>query len=197
MTVGPYPKPWPSGPQYDASLLEEGDTRNVVDRYRYWTREAIVADLDQQRHSFHIAIENWEHDFNIGTVVRNANAFLAKAVHIVGKRKWNRRGAMVTDRYQHVRHHPTVDDFIQWAGNEALSVIGIDNVPGSEQIEKAEIPKNCVLVFGQEGPGLSEEMIDASLKVLAITQNGSTRSINAGVASGIAMYEWLSQHVDR
>ena len=197
MTVGPYPKPWPSGPQYDASLLEEGDTRNVVDRYRYWTREAIVADLDQQRHSFHIAIENWEHDFNIGTVVRNANAFLAKAVHIVRKRKWNRRGAMVTDRYQHVRHHPTVDDFIQWAGNEALSVIGIDNVPGSEQIEKAEIPKNCVLVFGQEGPGLSEEMIDASLKVLAITQYGSTRSINAGVASGIAMYEWLSQHVDR
>ena len=197
MTVGPYPKPWPSGPQYDASLLEEGDTRNVVDRYRYWTREAIVADLDQQRHSFHIAIENWEHDFNIGTVVRNANAFLAKAVHIVGKRKWNRRGAMVTDRYQHVRHHPTVDDFIQWAGNEALSVIGIDNVPGSEQIEKAEIPKNCVLVFGQEGPGLSEEMIDGSLKVLAITQYGSTRSINAGVASGIAMYEWLSQHVDR
>ena len=197
MTVGPYPKPWPSGPQYDASLLEEGDTRNVVDRYRYWTREAIVADLDQQRHSFHIAIENWEHDFNIGTVVRNANAFLAKAVHIVGKRKWNRRGAMVTDRYQHVRHHPTVDDFIQWAGNEALSVIGIDNVPGSDQSEKAEIPKNCVLVFGQEGPGLSEEMIDASLKVLAITQYGSTRSINAGVASGIAMYEWLSQHVDR
>ena len=197
MTVGPHPKPWPRGPQYDASLLEEGDTRNVVDRYRYWTREAIVADLDQQRHSFHIAIENWEHDFNIGTVVRNANAFLAKAVHIVGKRKWNRRGAMVTDRYQHVRHHPTVDDFIQWAGNEALSVIGIDNVPGSEQIEKAEIPKNCVLVFGQEGPGLSEEMIDASLKVLAITQYGSTRSINAGVASGIAMYEWLSQHVDK
>ena len=197
MTVGPYPKPWPSGPQYDASLLEEGDTRNVVDRYRYWTREAIVADLDQQRHSFHIAIENWEHDFNIGTVVRNANAFLAKAVHIVGKRKWNRRGAMVTDRYQHVRHHPTVDDFIQWAENEALSVIGIDNVPGSEQIEKAEIPKNCVLVFGQEGPGLSEEMIDGSLKVLAITQYGSTRSINAGVASGIAMYEWLSQHVDK
>ena len=197
MTVGPYPKPWPSGPQYDASLLEEGDTRNVIDRYRYWTREAIVADLDQQRHSFHIAIENWEHDFNIGTVVRNANAFLAKAVHIVGKRKWNRRGAMVTDRYQHVRHHPTVDDFIQWAENEALSVIGIDNVPGSEQIEKAEIPKNCVLVFGQEGPGLSEEMIDASLKVLAITQYGSTRSINAGVASGIAMYEWLSQHVDK
>ena len=197
MTVGPHPKPWPHDSRLDPELLLNGDSRNVVDRYRYWTREAIIEDLDAVRHPFHIAIENWEHDFNIGTVVRNANAFLAKAVHIVGQRKWNRRGAMVTDRYQHVRHHPTVDDFIHWAENEALSVIGIDNVPGSEQIEKAEIPKNCVLVFGQEGPGLSEEMIDASLKVLAITQYGSTRSINAGVASGIAMYEWLSQHVDR
>jgi tRNA G18 (ribose-2'-O)-methylase SpoU len=194
MTVGPHPKPWPNGPQYDSSLLQEGDTRNVVDKYRYWTREAIISDLDKYRHSFHVAIENWEHDFNIGTVVRNANAFLARGVHIVGKRKWNRRGAMVTDRYQHIHHHPTVQDFINWADSESIAVIGIDNVPGSEQIEIAEIPKNCVLVFGQEGPGLSEEMIAASKKLLAITQYGSTRSINAGVASGIAMYEWLRQH---
>jgi tRNA G18 (ribose-2'-O)-methylase SpoU len=194
MTVGPHPKPWPNGPQYDSSLLQEGDTRNVVDKYRYWTREAIISDLDKYRHSFHVAIENWEHDFNIGTVVRNANAFLARGVHIVGKRKWNRRGALVTDRYQHIHHHPTVQDFINWADSESIAVIGIDNVPGSEQIEIAEIPKNCVLVFGQEGPGLSEEMIAASKKLLAITQYGSTRSVNAGVASGIAMYEWLRQH---
>jgi tRNA G18 (ribose-2'-O)-methylase SpoU len=194
MTVGPYPKPWPSGPQYDSSLLQDGDTRNVVDKYRYWSREAIISDLDQYRHPYHVAIENWEHDFNIGTVVRNANAFLARGVHIVGKRKWNRRGAMVTDRYQHIHHHPTVQDFINWADSESIAVIGIDNVPGSEQIEIAEIPKNCVLVFGQEGPGLSEEMIAASKKLLAITQYGSTRSVNAGVASGIAMYEWLRQH---
>ena len=194
MTLGPHPKPWPNGPQYDVKLLEEGDTRNVVDKYRYWSREAIIADLDQSRHSFHIAIENWEHDFNIGTVVRNANAFLARGVHIIGKRKWNRRGAMVTDRYQHIHHHPTVEDFIRWADNESCTVIGIDNITGSEPIETSKMPKNCVLVFGQEGPGLSDEMIEASTKILAITQYGSTRSINAGVASGVAMYEWLRQH---
>ena len=161
---------------------------------RYWSREAIIADLDQSRHSFHIAIENWEHDFNIGTVVRNANAFLARGVHIIGKRRWNRRGAMVTDRYQHIHHHPTVEDFIRWADNESCTVIGIDNITGSEPIETSKMPKNCVLVFGQEGPGLSDEMIEASTKILAITQYGSTRSINAGVASGVAMYEWLRQH---
>ena len=194
MTLGPHPKPWPSGPEYDVKLLEEGDSRNVVDKYRYWSREAIIADLDQSRHSFHIAIENWEHDFNIGTVVRNANAFLARGVHIIGKRRWNRRGAMVTDRYQHIHHHPTVEDFIRWADNESCTVIGIDNITGSEPIETSKMPKNCVLVFGQEGPGLSDEMIEASTKILAITQYGSTRSINAGVASGVAMYEWLRQH---
>ena len=194
MTVGPYPKPWPSGPQYDASLLEEGDTRNVIDRYRYWTREAIVADLDQQRHSFHIAIENWEHDFNIGTVVRNANAFMAKAVHIVGKRRWNRRGAMVTDRYQHVQHHKTVEEFALWAKAESIAVLGVDNIKNSVPIETAKLPEDCVLVFGQEGPGLSAEMISECQMILEITQYGSTRSINAGVASGIAMYEWLSQN---
>ena len=194
MTLGPHPKPWSSGPEYDVKLLEEGDTRNVVDKYRYWSREAIIADLDQSRHSFHIAIENWEHDFNIGTVVRNANAFLARGVHIIGKRRWNRRGAMVTDRYQHIHHHPTVEEFIRWADNESCTVIGIDNITGSEPIETSKMPKNCVLVFGQEGPGLSDEMIEASTKILAITQYGSTRSINAGVASGVAMYEWLRQH---
>ena len=196
MTVGPHPKPWPEDPWYDPELLENGDTRNVVDKYRYWTREAIVADLDHYRHPFHVAVENWEHDFNIGTVVRNANAFMAKAVHIVGKRRWNRRGAIVTDRYQHVFHHPSVEKFVEWSINESIPIIGIDNIPGSVPIERASLPKDSVLVFGQEGPGLSEEMIEATSQILAITQYGSTRSINAGVASGIAMYEWLSQHVN-
>ena len=196
MTVGPHPKPWPEGPQYDVDLLENGDTRNVVDKYRYWNREAIVADLDQYRHSFHVAVGNWGHDFNIGTVVRNANAFMAKAVHIVGKRRWNRRGAMVTDRYQHVFHHASVKEFVEWSVAEAVTIIGIDNIPGSVPIENSALPKDCVLVFGQEGPGLSDEMIQATTQILAITQYGSTRSINAGVASGIAMYEWLSQHIN-
>src|ERR687886_2433821 len=107
-------------PRYDPELLAHGDRRNVVDRYRYWRREAIVADLDRRRHDFHVAIENWQHDLNIGTVVRNANAFLAAEVHIVGRRRWNRRGAMVTDRYQHVRHHPTLEALIEYARQREL-----------------------------------------------------------------------------
>tara|TARA_B100000953_G_scaffold284221_1_gene263845 strand:+ start:689 stop:1279 length:591 start_codon:yes stop_codon:yes gene_type:complete len=192
--VGPHPKPWPDDPRLDPELLLNGDSRNVVDRYRYWTREAIIVDLDALRHPFHIAIENWEHDFNIGTVVRNANAFMAKAVHIVGKRRWNRRGAMVTDRYQHVHHHQTAEEFAQWAQSENLPILGIDNIENSIPIETTKLPEKCVLAFGQEGPGLSKEMINSCESILEITQYGSTRSVNAGVASGIAMYAWLVQH---
>jgi tRNA G18 (ribose-2'-O)-methylase SpoU len=193
--VGPHPKPWPDDPRLDQELLATGDQRNVIDRYRYWTRAAIIADLDDRRHSFHVAIENWQHDFNIGTVVRNANAFLAAEVHIVGKRRWNRRGAMVTDRYQHVRHHPTVADFCSWADDEQLPIIGIDIVPGAHPLEHAQLPPRCVLVFGQEGPGLSPPMQERCTVVYSIAQYGSTRSINAGVASGIAMHTWIRQHV--
>lgn len=194
--VGPHPEPWPDDDRFDPELLAEGDRRNVVDRYRYWRLEAIVADLDTQRHPFHVAIENWEHDFNIGTVVRNANAFAAEAVHIVGRRKWNRRGAMVTDRYQHVFHHPTVDDLVAWARDEDLTVVGIDNVEGSVAIETVTLPERALLIFGQEGPGLSPEACDAAQMICAISQFGSTRSINAGVASGIAMHTWVRQHAD-
>jgi tRNA G18 (ribose-2'-O)-methylase SpoU len=192
--VGPWPGEWPADSRYDPYLLAAGDRRNVVDKYRYWTREAIVADLDSRRHSFHVAIENWQHDLNIGTVVRNANAFLAAEVHIVGRRKWNRRGAMVTDRYQHVRYHEDVSTLLGWAHAEGLTVIGIDNLPGSVPLETAALPRRCVLLFGQEGPGLSEPARNALDLVCSIAQYGSTRSINAGVASGIAMHAWIRQH---
>lgn len=192
--VGPHPRPWPNDPRLDPALLEYGDRRNVVDRYRYWRREAIVADLDLQRHEFHVAIENWQHDFNIGAVVRNANAFLAAAVHIIGRRRWNRRGAMVTDRYQHVEHHPDVAAFGVWAAGQGLPVVGVDNLPGSRAIDDYPLPRACVLLFGQEGPGLSEEARALAVDVLHIRQFGSTRSINAGVASGIAMHEWVRRH---
>lgn len=192
--VGPHPKPWPVGEQYDPELLENGDTRNVLDQYRYWTMEAIVADLDSRRHKFHVAIENWQHDLNIGSIVRTANAFLAAEVHIIGNRRWNRRGAMVTDRYQHVRHHPTVEEFLAWAKSENLPIIAIDNVPGCKKIEEYELPESCVLLFGQEGPGLSEPAIEASTVVLEISQFGSTRSINASAAAAIAMHNWITQH---
>ncbi len=152
--VGPWTGPWPEGEHYDPVLLAEGDRRNVVDRYRYWTLEAIVADLDTRRHDFHVAIENWQHDFNIGTIVRTANAFLAREVHIVGNRRWNRRGAMVTDRYQHVHHHPTVADLREHLAGVPL--LGIDNLPGSAHLESMTVPRRVCFLFGQEGPGLSE-----------------------------------------
>jgi len=192
--VGPHPEPWPDDPRLDPALLAHGDSRNVVDRYRYWRREAVVEDLDRHRHPFHIAIENWQHDFNIGAVVRNANAFLAAEVHIVGRRRWNRRGAMVTDRYQHIRHHDDVTELAGWARSANLPVIGIDNLPGSQVISDADVPVACVMLFGQEGPGLSDAARDVCAAVLHIPQFGSTRSINAGVASGIAMYEWVRRH---
>ena len=189
--VGPHPEPWPEGDHLDPELLGDGDRRNVVDRYRYWSVEAITADLDARRHPFHVAIENWEHDRNIGTVVHTANAFAAAAVHIVGRRRWNRRGAMMTDVYQHIRHHTTVEDLVTWAAGESLPIVGVDNLPGAEPLETAELPERCVLLFGQEGPGLSPAARTAAAQVLSIAQFGSTRSINAGVAAGIAMHAWI------
>ena len=197
--VGPWEGEWPSGPgseRYDERLLAEGDRRNVVDRYRYWTLEAIVADLDTRRHDFHVAIENWRHDFNIGTIVRTANAFLASEVHIVGNRRWNRRGAMVTDRYQHVRHHPSVSDVASYLHGRGVTLLGIDNLPGSEPIEDLVLPRHSCLLFGQEGPGLSEEARAACDGTFSIAQFGSTRSINASAAAAIAMHAWVRQHAD-
>ena len=194
--VGPWEGPWPEGEQYDARLLTEGDRRNVVDRYRYWKLEAIVADLDRRRHSFHVAIENWQHDFNIGTIVRTAIAFLAAEVHIVGNRRWNRRGAMVTDRYQHVRHHPTVAELADDLHARGVTLLGIDNLPGSRPIETLELPRDVCLLFGQEGPGLSDEARATCDGTFSITQFGSTRSINASAAAAIAMHTWVRQHAD-
>ena len=193
--VGPWVGEFPTDARYDRDLLERGDTRNVTDEYRYWTMEAIVADLDTKRHDFHVAIENWQHDLNIGSIVRTANAFAARTVHIVGRRRWNKRGAMVTDRYQHVLHHPTIDDFVAWCRAEKLPIIGVDNVPGSVPIESAGLPSACVLLFGQEGPGLSPEAIQASDRVVEITQYGSTRSLNASAAAAIIMHSWIREHV--
>ncbi|MEA5455072.1 TrmH family RNA methyltransferase [Sinomonas sp. JGH33] len=193
--VGPWRGPWPEGDHWDHELLASGDRRNVLDRYRYWKHEAIVAELDTRRHEFHVAIENWQHDLNIGTVVRTANAFLAKEVHIIGRRRWNRRGAMVTDRYQHIRHHATVEDFVSWARSEDLAILGVDIFPDSVPLETYELPRRCVLVFGQEGPGLTPEVHAAAQATLSIEQFGSTRSINAASAAAIAMHAWIRRWV--
>ncbi len=193
--VGPWEGALPTEPRYDPDLLRAGDRRNVIDEYRYWSMDAIIADLDKKRFSFHIAIENLEHDMNIGSIVRSANAFMAKEVHIIGKRRWNRRGAMVTDRYQHVIHHEDISTFAIWAKENNLEVIGIDNLPGSVPIETYDLPKECVLLFGQEGRGLSTEAGELVTSCLSIAQFGSTRSINAGAAAAIAMHAWIRRHV--
>jgi tRNA G18 (ribose-2'-O)-methylase SpoU len=197
--VGPWTGERPVGEQYDERLLAEGDRRNVVDRYRYWRLEAIVADLDTRRHDFHIAIENWRHDFNIGTIVRTANAFLAAEVHIVGNRRWNRRGAMVTDRYQHVRHHESAADLAAYLDERPagpVRLLGIDNLPGSAPLETMEMPRRVCFLFGQEGPGLSETAREACDATFSIAQFGSTRSINASAAAAIAMHAWVRAHAD-
>ena len=192
--VGPHPEPWPHDPRFDPALLASGDRRNVLDRYRYWTVEAIVADLDTRRQPLHVAIQNWEHDFNIGSVVRTANAFNVETVHILGRRRWNRRGAMVTDRYLHVEHHASVADFVAALAERDVTPVGVDNLPGSVPLETAVLPRRCCLVFGSEGPGLTDEVVAACASLVAITQHGSTRSLNAGAAAAIAMYHWALQH---
>lgn len=192
--VGPHPEPWPDDSRLDPDLLAHGDRRNVVDEYRYWRLDAIVADLDSRRHSFHVAIENFTHDLNIGSVVRTANAFLAREVHIVGRKRWNRRGAMVTDRYQHVRHHESATDLAAWCRENDIVLIGIDNLPGCVPIETYDLPANALLLFGQEGEGLSPEARAEVRAVLSIAQYGSTRSINAGAAAAIAMHAWVRRH---
>lgn len=193
--VGPWIGQAPTQNYYDPELIKNGDHRNVVDKYRYWSLEAIVADLDKKRHNFHVAIENWQHDLNIGSIVRTANAFLAKEVHIIGKKRWNRRGAMVTDRYQHIKHHQHITEFVNWAKNTNLQIIGIDNFPNSRPLETYKLPYDCVLVFGQESVGLTEAMHAACDVVLEIGQYGSTRSINASAAGAIALHAWIRQHV--
>ena len=194
--VDPWEGPLPEDPRYDPALLRDGDTRNVVDAYRYWARDAIIADIDRRRHPLHIAIENFGNDANIGAVVRTANAFAVDTVHIVGRRRWNRRGAMVTDRYQRLRHHDTIADLLAFAADACLTVVAVDNVPGAQRVEETTLPRAALLIFGQEGPGITDEAMARAELGVSIAQFGSTRSINAAVAAGIAMHAWIRQHGD-
>ena len=191
--------------RYDTELIEHGDRRNVLDRYRYLSVEAIKQDLDQRgRHSFDVAVENWTHDFNLGSMVRSANAFGAGRVYIVGPHKWNRRGSLMTELYQHVEHVPTIESLIsQWKQehNPAVDakyadakVIAMDIVPGSIPLETYQFPKHCLLLFGAEGPGLSSAALEMADDVVHISQYGSVRSINAGAAAAVSMHAWVAQH---
>lgn len=197
--VGPWPggeENWPQGDQYDPVLLREGDTRNVEDRFRYWSNEAIKSFLDSVGRPdwLEVAVQNLGHDFNIGSIVRTANCLGVRRVHIVGRRRWNRRGAMVTDRYLEVVHHPEIDGFLDHVRSRGLRVIGIDNIEGSIPLEGQVLPDKCVLVMGEESTGLSEDMARDCESVLHITQYGSSRSMNVGHAAAIAMWAWVIQH---
>ena len=175
-------------------LTVQNDTRNVIDKYKGLSVAEIKDDLDRSRHDFHVAIENFQHDFNIGTIARNANAFNAAGIHIIGRRHWNRRGAMKTEAYMNIFHHETVMEFIDWAKQNNLKLIAIDNQKGSKKLNEIELEKGSILVFGNESDGLSKEMVEACEEMVAIEQFGSTRSVNVGVASGILMYEFVRQN---
>jgi tRNA/rRNA methyltransferase len=175
-------------------LTTQNDTRNVIDKYKGLTVAEIKDDLDRSRHDFHVAIENFQHDFNIGTIARNANAFNAAGIHIIGRRHWNRRGAMKTEAYMNIFHHETVAEFIGWAKRNNLKLIAVDNQKGSKKLNEIELEKGSILVFGNESDGLSKEMVEACKEMVAIEQFGSTRSVNVGVASGILMYEFVRQN---
>lgn len=170
------------------------DTRNVIDGFKDWEHEAIVAELDTRGTGLEIAIENTERDFNMGTIVRSANAFGVRHVHVIGRRQWNKRGAMATDKYLHVHYYSSVDEFAAEMKKRDRSIIAVDNIEGSKPLGETKLLKNAVLVFGQEGPGISPELARAAERIVAIEQFGSTRSINVGVAAGIAMYAWVNQH---
>jgi tRNA G18 (ribose-2'-O)-methylase SpoU len=185
----------PQEPHIDPELIKNGDTRNVLDQYRNWTVGAIKADLQSKAFPLHMAIENYQHDYNIGTIVRSANAFNVAGVHIIGKRHWNRRGAMATDKYLELYHHPTLENFQEWAQKNQQVLIGVDNIPGSTPLGRAKMPFGAVLIFGQEGPGLSPDMQALCTQIIAIEQYGSTRSVNVGVAAGIVLYQWIQQNI--
>lgn len=193
--VGPHVKPWPTDDRYDTELLKHGDRRNVVDKYRYWKVEAIKADLDTARVPLEIAVENVGRDFNMGTIIRSANAFNVRTVHVIGSRQWNKRGAMVTDIYMNIHYHADIETFVAAMRTENKEIIAVDIVDGARGIATANIGSDCVLVFGAEGPGLSEKLLEIADQVVMIEQLGSTRSVNVGVAAGIAMYEWVRRYV--
>lgn len=191
----PHPHPWPSDARYDPVLLRDGDARNVIDKYRYWTVEAIKQDLDTSRTELEIAVENVSRDFNMGTIIRSANALNVRRVHIIGRRQWNKRGAMVTDVYMNISYHESVAAFVSQMRNEKKALLAIDIVDSAKPLAGATLPRESVMIFGSEKDGLSEEMLASADQVIHIEQLGSTRSVNVGVAAGIVMYEWARRHV--
>jgi len=192
--VGPHPLPWPQGEDYDPDLLRDGDRRNIADEFRYLTIDAIRERLQPRRATVSVAIENWQHDLNIGSLVRTANAFNVAAVHIIGRKHWNRHGALMTDKYLNLQHHAEVGEFAAAPEIAGRPLIGFDNVAGAVPLEHFSLPQDAVLLFGNEGLGLTDAAREACSVLVAITQYGSVRSMNASAAGAIALYAWALQH---
>ena len=186
----------PAGPAslIFAKITYMEDTRNVIDKFKGRSETEIVKELDAADHGLVIALENTERDFNMGTIVRSANAFGVRQIYVIGRRQWNKRGAMVTNRYLDVRHHPEPGELLDWAAADGYEVIGIDNGPGAQPLEGAALPERCLMVFGSEGEGISAELSAGCSRLLRIGQYGSTRSINVAAAAAVAMHTWILQH---
>ncbi len=170
------------------------DTRNLIDEYKGLSNEQVFDALEKKRNTLEIAIENVEHDFNIGTIVRSANSFNVSKVHIIGKKKYNRRGAMCTDKYLKIVHHATIEDFLETQQGRELVAIE-NNTPRAKPLHKKRFLDNTTLVFGSENNGITAELLSQAQDVRFIESFGSTRSVNVGVAAGIAMYEWARQNI--
>lgn len=186
-------QPWPDDERLDPELLRLGDTRNVEDRYRYWCVDAIREDMARRSSGLEVAVENLERDYNLGTIVRNANAFNVRRVHIIGRRQWNKRGAMKTDAYLEIVYHKSIDEFLD--ATQGVAKLAVDNVGSTVSLHEVAFPEQCVLIFGSEGAGISAELLSQVDYCVEIPQFGSTRSINVGVASGILMYKWVEDQI--
>ena len=170
------------------------NTRNLIDEYKGLTNEQVFSALEKKRTPLEIAIENVEHDFNIGTIVRSANSFNVEKVHIIGKKKYNRRGAMCTDKYLKIVHHANINDFLKTQEGRELVAIE-NNTPRTKPLHDKKFIQNTTLIFGSENNGITPELLDKATDVRFIESFGSTRSVNVGVAAGIAMYEYVRQIV--
>ena len=170
------------------------DTRNLIDEYKGMSNEQVFDALATKRIPLEIAIENIEHDFNIGSIVRTANSFNVAKVHIVGRKKYNRRGAMCTDKYLEIIHHPTIEDFLKTQADRELVAIE-NNTPRARELHAKEFTKNTTLIFGSENSGITPELLEKAHDVRFIESFGSTRSVNVGAAAAIAMYEYVRQAI--
>lgn len=165
--------------------------RNVIDQFKQLPDEEIRNRLKQTAFPYAVCIENWLQDFNIGTCIRNANAFNAKEIFYLGEKRFDRRSSVGVQAYTELKFLRTVDEFMEL--KKRYTIIGVDNISGSVPIDDFQYPENPLFVFGGEGPGLTPGMQQLCDHMIMLEQFGSVRSLNAGTASGIVMHDFVSK----